>query len=457
MMDFDNLLDFESDEPVLNPPPKKRKKVIGLDDLLTDFYKEEGKLVEKAARKAKAKARRNNDSDEEDEHREASLCQLVDTCENQIIEIGGKEDSFLWGICVFGDQRTPPPLAFPELKSCTVLQSFMNNKLNSEFEICTDNGDTLLEGLLVNGWLSKVVLARGHVEKSVAMWTFNLMAYSSNEELRTSACDFWCAILSSKNEVGLQHVKIDWFPSYSELKLALENYGFLFNSSNMEYVHSSSGHQGPAQNIRAWIKYATASCQVRSKTAIYLTSEAEELMEVIIYLFLDRQLQGLFVLLHECMQSAISYFTDNEWESSCEKIAKSLARRIPKDVNCLRIVECISGANSRSKLFRSVVAYQILHSCFDYKAQDEVEILNLLISINVKDKNCDFFKVYVYLVLTENWLLSNQLSEDKQVLNEMWLLYLRNCSCLIASTDLRSFASKVRNKAAYLLQGTVTQ
>lgn len=43
----------------------------------------------------------------------------------------------------------------------------------------------------------------------------------------------------NSNQVDLQHVKIDWFPSYSELKLALENYGFLFNSSNMEYVHSS--------------------------------------------------------------------------------------------------------------------------------------------------------------------------------------------------------------------------
>lgn len=77
------------------------------------------------------------------------------------------------------------------------------------------------------------------------------------------------------------------------------------------------------------------------------------------------------------------------------------------------------------------------------QAQHEEEVLNLLISIKVKDKNCDFFKVYVYLVLTENWLLSNQLGEEKRVLNEMWRLYLRNCSCLIASTDLRSFASKV--------------
>lgn len=46
-------------------------------------------------------------------------------------------------------------------------------------------------------------------------------------------------LVINSNQVYLQHVKIDWFPSYSVLKLALENYGFLFNSSNMEYVHSS--------------------------------------------------------------------------------------------------------------------------------------------------------------------------------------------------------------------------
>lgn len=46
-------------------------------------------------------------------------------------------------------------------------------------------------------------------------------------------------VVINSNQVYLQHVKIDWFPSYYELKLALENYGFLFNSSSMEYVHSS--------------------------------------------------------------------------------------------------------------------------------------------------------------------------------------------------------------------------
>lgn len=74
--------------------------------------------------------------------------------------------------------------------------------------------------------------------------------------------------------------------------------------------------------------------------------------------------------------------------------------------------------------------------------------MRLLIAINVKEKGCDLFKMYIYLVLAENWLLVNQMLEHKPVINEMWGLYLRNCSCQISSTDLRSFASKVCNHTA---------
>lgn len=52
-----------------------------MDDLLTDFYKEEDKLVEKEAKLAKA--RRNNDSDEEDNDKEAVLFDIVDKCESE--------------------------------------------------------------------------------------------------------------------------------------------------------------------------------------------------------------------------------------------------------------------------------------------------------------------------------------------------------------------------------------
>ncbi|CAK9187242.1 unnamed protein product [Ilex paraguariensis] len=437
-----------------------RKKVIGLDDLLNDYYKEKSKVIERESKRAKAQQTYNSDEDED--AREVELSQCVNKCQEQMGRIGGEDEMSLWGLHVFGDQKTLPSLVFPELASCLLLQSFMNHELNILVELNTQRGETFLEGLLVDGWLFKLVCMCGLVEKSIAVWTFNLMVYSSKEVLRTSACDFWCAILSPKNECDVLRVKVEWLPSYSELKRALEIYGFLLDSSskslcNMEIVSADSDCAGPPQNIRAWIKYVAVCCQVRNLHEIFSTSEVEELVGMIICLFLDRQILGLSVILSECLLSVIRFFTVDEWNGSCEKIAKSLACRVPIDINCLRTVESISGIDACSKELRSAVAFQFLITCFGNKDLDAEEVLRLLISVNVKDKSCDLFKVYIHLCLTENWLLSNPMFKSKPVIYEMWGVYLRNCSCQIGSTDLRSFASKVRSKASYLLQGNANK
>lgn len=65
----------------------------------------------------------------------------------------------------------------------------------------------------------------------------------------------------------------------------------------------------------------------RIKKHIFTSSEVELLAEAIICLFLDRQFQGLTVLLCECVQSLIHYFIDEEWKACCDKIAKSLVCR----------------------------------------------------------------------------------------------------------------------------------
>ncbi|XP_062082179.1 uncharacterized protein LOC133788639 [Humulus lupulus] len=423
--------------------PKKRKKIIGLDELVADFYKEQSKNVEKESKRAKAAKKKF--LLEEQDMKEASLSKLVDECHIQMNEMSGEEESSEWGIQLFRDQKSPPSLVNP-VEGCGLLKFFLNSELNSLVELSLENGDSFIEGLLVDGWLTKLVLTYRHVEESIAVWTYNLVLYSSNEKLRTSACDFWCVILSSEKEL-----KIDWFPNYSELRRALEVYGFLFSNIGAANANSSCG--GPAQNIISWIKFVTAACQFRSKWSVFSTSEAEELVEVIICFFLDRQLQGLSVLLCECTQAVIGYFTDKEWEVSCEKVAKSLACRVPKDLNCIRVVECISGVDDRNKHLRSAVAFEILIGFFDYKAAQHDEVLRLLIAINLKDKKCDLYKMYIYLMLTQNWLLSENLLENNVVLKEMYGLYLRNCCCQISSTDLRTFASKVRDKASFFLQG----
>ncbi|KAL9296803.1 hypothetical protein ACSQ67_022699 [Phaseolus vulgaris] len=385
-MDMNDPLDFEVEDDLLKSPAinTKRKKIIGLDDLLQDHYREQNKLLERRNKQTKQLA--------------LSVTEYLGFL-FQLKAFGEEEDIRPWGVKVFGDKKAFPPLEFPDLRCCNLLYSFLNNKLNSVVELTVDKGDMFLEGLLVNGWLSKLVFLCGHVEKSVAIWAFNTMLYSSKEELRNSSSDFWCAILSSEKEVNLFFttifyqvnlvpVKIDWFPEYADLRRALDIYGFLFNfSSSSEpnnlgllisdhidcnllrtiymFVFLDSDIEGPPQNTRAWIRFVTVCCLIRSKKAIFSTVEAEEIVEIIICLFLDRQFLGLLVLLKDCMEAIVNYFTDQEWCSSCENIAKFIACRVSKDLNCIQTIECISEATSRCKQLRSAIAYQTLLSCFD--------------------------------------------------------------------------------------------
>ncbi|KHN21071.1 hypothetical protein glysoja_006550 [Glycine soja] len=371
-MDTNDPLDFEVEDDLLKCPPinNKRKKIIGLDDLLKDHYIEQDKLLEKRnkqKKKAKTKAKKIESSYDDEDSKEARLTRILTA-------FGEEQEIPPWGVKVFGDKKAFPPLDSPDLGSCNLLQSFLNNKLNSMVELTADKGDIFLEGLLVNGWLSKLAYLCGHVEKTVAIWAFNTMLYSSKEELRNSSSDFWCAILSSEKEVDQAPVKVDWFPEYMDIRRALDIYGFLFKfSSSAKPNNLDSDIEGPPQNIRAWIRCVTACCLIRSKKAIFSTVEAEEIVEIIICLFLDRQFQGLLVLLNDCMEAIVNYFTDQEWCSSCENIAKFIACRTPiqkglrvsKDLNCIQTIECISEASSRCKQLRSAVAYQTLLSCFD--------------------------------------------------------------------------------------------
>lgn len=59
-----------------------RNKVIGLDDLLTDYYKEKGKCIEGESKRKRA--RKNDSSDDEDNTREAKLSSVLDKYHKQV-------------------------------------------------------------------------------------------------------------------------------------------------------------------------------------------------------------------------------------------------------------------------------------------------------------------------------------------------------------------------------------
>ncbi|XP_076902252.1 uncharacterized protein LOC143556934 [Bidens hawaiensis] len=186
-----------------------------------------------------------------------------------------------------------PSFEFSELSSCSLFRSGVNHEVNSLVELSTESGEMFFEGLLTNGWLLNLVNKHGEVENSIAKWTFHLMLYSSKGVLASAAIDFWCSILSLKNEDGSPSIRIDWLPSYLELKNALERYGFLLpspntDSSDTEMVSTDSESIEAPQNIREWTNYVAAYSQSRDIRCTFTASEAEELIVIIICLLLDR-------------------------------------------------------------------------------------------------------------------------------------------------------------------------
>lgn len=76
-----------------------------------------------------------------------------------------------------------------------------------------------------------------------------------------------------------------------------------------------------------WFHFNFLFSFLRKSCSIFATSEAEKIAGIVVFLFLDRKLQGLSMILNKCMLSVIYFFKDKEWETSCANVAKHLAFR----------------------------------------------------------------------------------------------------------------------------------
>ncbi|KAH9619325.1 hypothetical protein KSS87_013486 [Heliosperma pusillum] len=527
----DMMSDFDIDDPIPAITTKKRRNVIGLDDLFNDYKKDQEKSKNK---KLKAeKTLKSQDSDDDDAvqtetkltetfHNFQQTMKEVDGQESELIEHHQKNFSLSWGLKVFGEQKTSSECLAADLESSLLSQNFLNDEVSGLLEPSSQTGVTFLRGLLLNGWLSKLILHHGYLEESVAKWTLNLLLYSSEESLMTSACDFWCDILVC-DKVSTPMIKIKWFPGFVELKRALESFGFqLCSPSNTSPAVQPSGKseqesskisphlKGPPANIRAWIKFASACCRVRSRYSIFSTLEAQELVTTTVCLFLERKLLGLTSELHDSLLLAINYFEEKEWCSSCEKVTTSITDRLwsavctmllgmrltkvtgPEvtmhksrylpwwwqgkgrpgglvggdrwigdgggwitvvvgDGECqgtvvgLNDVDCISGVDTRSKQLRSALASEMLRRFTEIttvylQLSDAKDILKFMHSKNLKDKDCDLPKIYIYFILIENWLQFS--AEYGPIIKELWNGIIRKCSSQISNTDFRPCAQE---------------
>ncbi|XP_078440629.1 actin protein 2/3 complex subunit-like protein [Wolffia australiana] len=454
MEDFDAPLDFESEAPLSRQSPAandgKRKKIIGLDDLLSHYYNP----VDETSKKSKRKQFHSDDEEKNVKKKEELLSKFVFECQNQVNDIVAEDDIPLWGLQAFGKQKSLPPFDSADLTNSILLKSFIKCQTSSLLKLEMDQGEIFLDGLLVDKWLLNLVYLSGSVEDCLASWTFHKALYSSKKNVQEAGCDFWCSILSAEAEVYSYNVDIKWFPCFSAFKDALEVYGFIPYCIALPTLVSNDSFEifGPPINIICWLKLLAVFCRIRNGHRLFSMSEVEEFFDIIVWLFLDHQLQGISFLLNECMLSLITFFTDKEWPDSSVKIVNSIASRIPMDLNCLRAVECISGVDKRSRTLRSQLSAQILSHSVGRPGARTMDLLKLILKDDVKDKDCDFLKIYIHLVLAENWLASDPSMNEDRAVSEAWLKYLRILSTQISNTDWRSYAAKVRNRAFYLKQ-----
>lgn len=466
-MEDTDFLDFEMDD--LTPPKalhkapdrKKSANLIGLDELLHDHYQEKIKIGERESKKARMYS--SDSSDEEDDKRgrkkEEQLSEFVSECERQVRNIAATVEVASWGERIFGSQKSSPKLLVPTVDVCPLLQKLSEN---SELSLMTgfsaENGESFMVELLRSGWLLNLILSRSHCDEFTVRWVFNLMAHSSNENVEMSACDFLCSIILSGTEGSSSFCTLDWVPTYDQIKETVQIYGYLEDCMGDEQMLSEDKddfvYDGPPENIRSWVKFVAACCRARKWRSILTASEAENLAVMVTRFFLDRKLLCLSGILQECLESIVNFFTDEEWVASSDIIAFSLSCSLPEmNFNCLKLVESLSGLDVRIKELQKKVALRLLLSCMGKKELTDVkQIIDLLTSFNVRDKQTDFIRMYICLALADAWLWCNPSINENSIAIETWLHFLRGCSCQISSTDWRAYASKVRNKASYLLQ-----
>ena len=83
-------------------------------------------------------------------------------------------------------------------------------------------------------------------------------------------------------------------------------------------------------NLLTWLLillYCSIYLFYRKVCSIFSPSEAEELLVIVISLLLDRGLEGLLLILGDCLNSLVLYFNTSEWESSCVMVAESISKR----------------------------------------------------------------------------------------------------------------------------------
>ncbi|KAJ7296644.1 hypothetical protein O6H91_Y109600 [Diphasiastrum complanatum] len=471
-------IDEDEDAWLRDSPPRKveqeharntrrQGKVFRLDDLLADDVKEKNMKLEREAKRSKVVNLDSSSSDEDGDEaaKKAQFATLLQECENQVNADNGTQEILKWGELIFGPQRKAPVMLMHNMESSLINRALSAARAlssSSEGDPLPDNGESIALELLLGNWLLPFVQSCGHIDSTLSKWAFYKMAYTRDKDVERAALKFLCSsfILQAQGSSGPAYFA--WFPCLNLILEAVYIYGYAdtfpdlllttnCGESDEEFV-GTLGIDGPPRNLQSLLQFITSCCENRQWRKVLTISDVESLFFVVTRMWLDRHILFLSSSVQECMEALINQFSEDEWLTSCERLATLISRVSKQKLNILRVLRCLCGVHPRFQSLRKTIAIKLLLTILNSKESSSsvVDVVTSFSSVDLRRDEIDFFDLYYRIVLADICLCSDRSLSERQYLLEAWLYFLKCCSVRISSSDFRPYATKVRNRASYL-------
>ncbi|BBN02766.1 hypothetical protein MPTK1_2g17940 [Marchantia polymorpha subsp. ruderalis] len=434
---------------------KKRNKLIMLDDLIREREKKKKQRSNLTLEVENDSSATDDEEDDPADKKAEIVKKMLKNLESESTAVDEIVSLLNWGEKVFFSQK---PLA---------------NHITSEecLALCPD-GIPSATGLLLSGLLRSLVISEGRCDEETTRWIYSQMIYSPSEHLEKAACQLLRDLLSLERPDRTPVCKLEWIPNFTEITEVFGSYGYrkatlmkesgscskqadanCLGVTTVDGLPTNADHvDGPPPNIRSFVAFLTSFFQTRNFYQTLSASEAEELLVTLVHCQLDRRMETISFLFKSCLKALVHYFTEEEWDHSCPRIAASFYSISSNYMNHLRAVKSLhAGDNRLCSLQRSVVI-QLLGRRLNREIKSAADVVSIFKPIRTKKKDFDFLELVFQLTSADLYLWSEPEFERNVSVHADWLDFLKRCTLNIASSDERPHATKARNLASFLWQ-----
>jgi hypothetical protein len=233
-------------------------------------------------------------------------------------------------------------------------------------------------------------------------------------------------------------------------------YGYMEKGCNDDgsSLVKSVEEQGPPKNLRSLLEFVIACFETKTPRHRDTQGDVESLLVIMVRLTLERRILAITHLVHESIMVLIRCFSYEEWQISCPRVVAAISKLTTELHNGVYLIGALSGTGTRVLHLQQQLA---LHELTKTTRQTTKvlstprEVTKLFDSVNVKAKVVHFSKVYYQVLLADVYLWCNQDYCDDFALKK-WVFFLKACSRQIFIGDERPFATKLRNRASFLVQ-----